>query len=91
MKRLLLVACAALADHAGFTTRGPEGRRLCGGGGGGGGGSLSPEECVLGAPREGTAYLCALRADATRENNYCFASWAFVDKDGADLKIVADG
>ena len=31
MYRLLLVACAALADHAGFTTRG---RRLCGGGGG---------------------------------------------------------
>ena len=87
MYRLLLLTCAALADHAGFTTRGPEGRRLCGGGGGGGGGSLSPEECVLGAPREGTAYLCASRADATRENNYCFASWAFVDRDGADLKV----
>ena len=51
----------------------------------GGGGALSPTECVLGAPREGTAYICASRADATRENNYCFASWAFVDKDGADL------
>ena len=46
---------------------------------------MSPTECVLGAPREGTAYICASRADATRENNYCFASWAFVDKDGADL------
>ena len=91
MKRLLLVACGALASHSGFVTRGAEGRRLCGGGGGGGGGSLSPEECVLGAPREGTAYLCASRADATKANNYCFASWAFVDKDGTDLKIVADG
>ena len=86
MYRVLLVACGALASHSGFVTRGAEGRRLCGGGGGGGGGSLTPEECVLGAPREGTAYLCASRADATRENNYCFASWAFVDKDGADLK-----
>ena len=62
---------------------------LCGGGGGGGGGALSPEECVLGAPRQGTAYLCASRADATKDNNYCFASWAYIDKDGADLKIVA--
>ena len=48
---------------------------------------MSPTECVLGAPREGTAYICASRADATRENNYCFASWAFVDRDGADLKV----
>ena len=40
MKRLLLVVCGALADHVGFTTRGAEGRRLCGGGGGGGGGAL---------------------------------------------------
>ena len=89
MYRLLILSCTALADHSGFATRGPEGRRLCGGGGGGGGGALSPEECVLGAPRQGTAYLCASRADATKDNNYCFASWAYIDKDGADLKIVA--
>ena len=66
MYRVLLVACAALADHAGFTTRGPEGRRLCGGGGGGGGGSLSPEgrdlrKTICGIPGAGRGNLSSPR------------------------------
>lgn len=46
MYRLLLVACGALADHAGFATRGAEGRRLCGCGGGGGNAALDRRGAV---------------------------------------------
>ena len=73
MYRLLLVACGALADHAGFTTRG---RRLCGGGGGGGGGSLATRRRSTRSQRAGRAVSPApLRRTAARARRLLFARW----------------